>query len=101
MFSPFLGGKRDKTHKSVQGLRRNIFIEMSDENPDLNQPAAEIANISASSPFLSLEASNGSFGVDESEWVADTSVEVSTGLVQDGSSLVLVPDDANLHDSKK
>ena len=48
---------------SVQGLRKNIFIQISDENPDLSQPAADVTVVSASAFVLGIEASNASFQV--------------------------------------
>lgn len=48
---------------SMQGLRKNIFIQISDENPDLSQPATDITIVSASASVLGIEASNASSDV--------------------------------------
>ncbi len=66
---------------------------MSDENPDLGQPTADVVNVSASTLLLGLEASNASFEVNEPQRGADSSVEASTDLVQDSSSLSIFPGD--------
>ncbi len=54
---------------------------MSDESPDLGQPAADVINVSASTLLLGLEASNASFEVNEPQRAADPFVEASTGLI--------------------
>ncbi|KAM0805897.1 hypothetical protein BDR22DRAFT_816768 [Usnea florida] len=42
------------------GLRKNIFIEISDENPDFSQTNATIANVSAQAALWGLEGVNAS-----------------------------------------
>lgn len=62
---------------------------MSDENPDGSQPAATIANVSSSGPFMDFEAYNASSEANETEWAPDASFETSTNLVQSSSSLLV------------
>lgn len=73
---------------------------MSDENPDLSQPAATVVNVSASASFLGLEAYNASSEVNETEWAPDPSFETSTSLVQSSSSVLVFPGNATSDTSK-
>ncbi|KAF6218136.1 hypothetical protein HO133_006095 [Letharia lupina] len=82
------------------GLRKNIFIQISDEHPDLSRPAANVANVSASAALLGLEASNAYFELNEPKWAPSPSVEVSTDILQGSSSSVVVRGDVNSDSSE-
>lgn len=73
---------------------------MSDENPDMSQPVANIGNVSAAAPLLGLETPNAVFEVDEPEGALDASLEAPTGLVQGSGSLLLIPSNASSDDSE-
>ncbi|CAD6591849.1 MAG: hypothetical protein ASARMPRED_005786 [Alectoria sarmentosa] len=80
------------------GLRKNIFIQISDENPDPSQFAANAANVSTSVPSLGLEAFNASSEVNESGRLSETSFEASIGAVQGSNTILVVPDNATSGD---
>ena len=86
------------TKKRVSGLRKNIFIQISDENPDPSQFAANAANVSTSVPSLGLEAFNASSEVNESGRLSETSFEASIGAVQGSNTILVVPDNATSGD---
>lgn len=86
------------TKQRVSGLRKNIFIQISDENPDLSQFAANVANVSTSVSSLGLEAFNASSEANESGRVSDASFEASMGAVQGSNTLLVVPDNATSGD---
>ena len=67
---------------------------MSDEHPDLSQPTANVANVSALAPLLGLDASDSSSGVGQPHWAPAHFVEVSTVPVQGSGSLSVVSGDA-------
>ena len=48
----------------MQGLRKNIFIQIVDESADLSQSTADTANVSGSTSLLGIEASNDSSEVE-------------------------------------
>ena len=67
---------------------------MSDENPDLSQPTANVAIVSPLTPLLGLDESDGSSGVGQPDWAPAAFVDVSTGPVQGSGSLSIVSGDA-------
>lgn len=67
---------------------------MSDENPDLSQPTANVANVSALAPLLGLDASDGSLGTGQPDWAPAPFIEASTVPVRGSGSLSIVSGDA-------
>ena len=67
---------------------------MSDENPDLSHPTANVANVSALAPLLGLDASDGPLGAGQPDWAPAPFIEASTVPVRGSGSLSIVSGDA-------
>ncbi|KAL2055746.1 hypothetical protein ABVK25_003990 [Lepraria finkii] len=79
------------------GLSRNIFVEMADENPDMQPPAANISL--SNSSFLDTVSAPGAQDSSLESWPNEP-YEVSTSLIQSDSSLVTLLGDTSTNVSK-
>lgn len=81
----------------LPGLSRNIFVEMADENPDMQPPAANISL--SNSSFLDTVSAPGAQDSSLESWPNEP-YEVSTSLIQSDSSLVTLLGDTSTNVSK-
>ncbi len=84
---------RTRAHGHLAGLRQNIFLELSDEYPDLTQPTGGLLR-SPSLPVVWSESSAQIFsGETWANLMQTKTFETSTSVIQGNSALVALPGD--------